>query len=105
MAPREPNPWQRARLEPLFDLHPRTGVSIEFFFANRTMETFGRLGSGWFWWSRRRGYPPVGPAAGPFPTSYAAYRHAMTRAAAAPNTDDCGARRQSNGSHVELLEP
>ena len=53
------------------------GAGIEVFFADRTMETFGRCGAGWFWWPRRRGYAPAGPAAGPFPTSYAAYRHAM----------------------------
>ena len=78
MVPGEPsNPGQRARLEPLFDVHPRTGASIEVFFADRTLETFGRCGAGWFWWSRRRGCSPAGPATGPFATSYAAYRHAM----------------------------
>ncbi|MEH2558576.1 hypothetical protein V1286_006105 [Bradyrhizobium algeriense] len=69
---------QRPCREPLFDIDPRTGFNIEVFFADRALETFGRCGAGWFWWSRRRGYPPSGPAAGPFPTSYAAYRHAMT---------------------------
>ena len=68
---------QSAALEPLFDIDPRTGTSIEVFFADRALETFGRCGAGWFWWCRRRGYPPEGSAAGPFPTSYAAYRHAM----------------------------
>ena len=77
IAPREPDPGQRARLEPLYDIHPRTGVSIEVFYADRTMETFGRCGAGWFWCSRRRGFAPDGPATGPFHTSYAAYRHAM----------------------------
>jgi hypothetical protein len=77
MTPREPSPGQRARLEPLYDIHPRTGVSIEVFFADRTMETFGRCCAGWFWSPRRRGYPPSSPAVGPFPTSYAAYRHVV----------------------------
>ena len=73
MGPGEPfYPKQRARLEPLFDLHPRTGVSIEVFYGDRTLETFGRCGAGWFWWSRRRGFAPAGPATGPFATSYAA---------------------------------
>jgi hypothetical protein len=70
-------PRQRAAREPLYDLHPRTGISIEVFYWDRTLETFGRSGAGWFWWSRRRGFPPNGPATGPFATSYAAYRHAM----------------------------
>jgi len=71
-------PGQRAGREPLFDVHPRTGASIEVFYADRTLETFGRCGPGWFWWSRRPGFAPDGPASGAFPTSYAAYRHAMT---------------------------
>ena len=77
MAPRDPRPAARTP-EPLFDIHPRTGVSIEVFYADRTLETFGRCGAGWFWWSRRRGFSPVGPATGPFATSYGAYRHAMS---------------------------
>ena len=49
---------QSAAHEPLFDIDPRTGTSIEVFFADRALETFGRCGAGWFWWCRRRGYPP-----------------------------------------------
>jgi len=63
--------------EPLFDIDPRTGASIEVFYADRALETFGRVGAGWFWCSRRRGFAPDGPPTGPFATSYAAYRHAM----------------------------
>ena len=63
--------------EPLYDTDPETGVSIEVFYADRTLETFGRCGSGWFWWPRRRGCSPDGSPTGPFATSYAAYRHAM----------------------------
>jgi hypothetical protein len=64
------------RREPLFDTHPVTGVSLEVFYADR-LATFGRRGAGWYWWSRRRGFSPDGPATGPFATSYSAYRHAM----------------------------
>jgi hypothetical protein len=64
--------------EPLYDIVPETGASIEVFYSDRTMETFGRAGAGWFWWPRRLGLSPEGPATGPFATSYAAYRHAMT---------------------------
>jgi hypothetical protein len=83
MTPLPPtsNPGQCARREPLYDTDPRTGISIEVFFSDRTLETFGRGGAGWFWWSRRRGFSPDGPANGPFPTSYSAYRHAITAAA------------------------
>jgi hypothetical protein len=64
--------------EPLYDVHPRTGAAMEVFYADRALETFGRSGAGWFWWYRRRGFSPEGPATGPFATSYAAYRNAMT---------------------------
>jgi hypothetical protein len=60
-----------------FDSHPVTGFSVEVFWADRTLETFGGTGAGWFWWSRRRGLAPEGPAVGPFPTDYSAYRNAM----------------------------
>jgi hypothetical protein len=71
---------QRTRHEPLFDVHPRTGVDIEIFYADHALETFGRSGAGWFWWSRRRGFSPDGPATGPFATSFGAFRHAMVTA-------------------------
>ena len=54
-----------------------TGTTIEMLYAHRTPETFGRGGAGRFWWPRRRGCSPDGPATGPFATSYSAYRHAM----------------------------
>ena len=69
------------RHEPLFDIHPMTGASIEVFFADG-LATFGRGGAGWFWWSRRRGCSPDGSPTGPFATSYAAYRHAISTAVA-----------------------
>ena len=63
---------------PLYDINPLTGISIEVFYADNRLVTFGRGGSGWFWWFRQRGFAPAGPATGPFATRYAAYRHAMT---------------------------
>jgi hypothetical protein len=54
MYPRAPVSRQRAAHEPLYDIDPRTGVSIEVFYADRALETFGRSGAGWFWCSRRR---------------------------------------------------
>jgi hypothetical protein len=67
---------QRGRRDPLYDINPLTGIGIEVFSADRTLETFGRAGAGWFWWPRERGFAPAGLAVGPFPTSYSAYRHA-----------------------------
>jgi hypothetical protein len=60
-----------------FDVDPLTGTSIEVFWADTTLETFGRGPSGWFWWPRGRGFAPEGPPHGPFPTSYSAYRDAL----------------------------
>ena len=54
MVPGSPTRAARS-LEPLFDIHPRTGASIEVFYADRTLETFGRCGAGWFWWSSPAG--------------------------------------------------
>jgi hypothetical protein len=34
---------QPSRHDPLYDTDPETGVSIEVFYADRTLETFGRL--------------------------------------------------------------
>jgi hypothetical protein len=68
---------QHPSREPLFDVHSPTGAMIEVFYADLALETFGRCGAGWFWWARRRGCSPAGPATGPFATSYGAYRHAM----------------------------
>jgi hypothetical protein len=89
MVQRAPTyPRQR---ESLFDVHPRTGTAIEVFYADRALETFGRCGAGWFYWSRRRGFSPGGPPTGPFATSYAAYRHALISAAPS-SLDDAGCR-------------
>ena len=68
---------ERARYESLYDIDPRTGASFEVFYVDRTLETFGRCGPGWFWWSRRAGFTPSSAPTGPFATSYAAYRHAL----------------------------
>src|SRR4051794_3628579 len=70
--------------EPLFDIDPRTGASIEVFYTDRALETFGRCGAGWFWCHRRRGYPAMGQAVGPFATSYAAYRDALLSSSTTP---------------------
>src|SRR4051794_27263735 len=57
------------RPQPLFDVHPGTGASIEVFYADRTLETFGRVGGDWYWCYRRRGLSAVALTTGPFGTS------------------------------------
>ena len=60
-----PSPTQHARYEPLYDVHPRTGSSIEVFYADRTLETFGKGGAGCLvvsparLFAERRAYRPV----------------------------------------------
>ena len=87
---------QRPCREPLFDIHPLTGATIEVFYANRLLETFGRVGAGWFWCSRQRGFSPTATPIGPFATSYAAYRHAMAGA--------CGLTYNVNADIVRTRE-
>jgi hypothetical protein len=65
------------RHEPLFDIDPVRGASIEIFWADATLATFGRVGAGWWWHPRQRRFAPDSPAIGPFPTSYSAYRNAI----------------------------
>jgi hypothetical protein len=66
----------RAACEPLYDIDPQTGASVEVFYADRVLaKSFGR-DSGWFWWSCQVGFLPGEPT-GPFATSYAAYRDAL----------------------------
>jgi hypothetical protein len=91
MVPPAPtsNPRQR---EPLFEIDPRTGVSFEVFYSDRTLETFGKCGAGWFWHCRRRGCSPDGPAIGPFATRYSAYRYAMTSQQGCLVSQHCPAR-------------
>jgi hypothetical protein len=81
----------------MFDVHPVTGRSIEVFYADRTLETFGRGGAGWFWWLRRRRFAPEGSAVGPFPTSYSAYRNALGSREAARRA--CFGRRNGSNHH------
>ena len=70
---------QRPQYEPLYDIDPRTGASIEVFYADRVLaKSFGTQ-PGWFWWSCRQGCLPDDLPTGPFTTSYAAYRNIAVR--------------------------
>ena len=67
----------RHQFDAIFDNHPVTGTSIEVFYADRSLASFGWGGAGWFWQVRRRGSAAEGRSMGPFPTSYSAYRDAL----------------------------
>jgi hypothetical protein len=98
------DPKRRAALEPLYDIDPRTGASIEVFYADRTLETFGWCAAGWFWWYRRRGFSPEGPATGPFSTGYAAYRHALGTILGTDSAAGLNLRTKSDGYRDTLAE-
>ena len=65
-----PDNTQRERREPLYDVHPMTGASIEVFYADRTLETFGGCGGVGF--GSRADAALRRMAHGPFATSYSA---------------------------------
>jgi hypothetical protein len=70
---------RRAAYEPLYDIDPHTGASIEVFYADRVLaESFGTR-AGWFWWACQHGRLPDDPPIGPFATSYTAYRNALDK--------------------------
>ena len=71
---------QRPCREPLFDIHPLTGATIEVFYADGRLETFGRYGAGWFWCCRRRG---SSARAGAYRSVFAELRRLSAR-------DECG---------------
>jgi hypothetical protein len=72
---------RRAAYEPLYDIDPQTGASIEVFYADQVLAvSFGTHGAGWFWWSCQPGCLPDGTPIGPFATNYGAYRDALVSA-------------------------
>ena len=71
------DPRRRTAYEPLYDIDPQTGASVEVFYADCALaRSFGR-DSGWFWWSCQRECLP-GAVAGPFADNYLAYRDALS---------------------------
>jgi len=70
------NPKRHTSCEPLYDIDPQTGGSIEIFYADRVLAiSFGMRDAGWFRWSCQPACLPEDPPVGPFATSYAAYRN------------------------------
>jgi hypothetical protein len=69
------DPKHQAINEPLYAVDPRTGASVEIFYADGALaRSFGARGPGWFCWTCRPGYLPDGLPTGPFANSYLAYR-------------------------------
>jgi hypothetical protein len=70
------DPKRHAAYEPLYDIDPQTGASVEIFYADRAVAgSFGKHNAGWFWWTCQSGDLPQDLPAGPFTSSYLAYRN------------------------------
>jgi hypothetical protein len=69
------DPQRHPKYEPLYDVDPCTGATIEIFFADHVFA--GMKGAGWFHWTCKPGLVPDWPPNGPFATSYSAYRDAL----------------------------
>jgi hypothetical protein len=63
---------------PLYDVDWINGHAIEVFFVDREMARALGGSPGWYWWACYPGCLPDGEAFGPFPTSYRAYRDALS---------------------------
>jgi hypothetical protein len=71
-------PERRAAQEPLYEIDPHTGASIEIFYADRVLAaSFGTRGPGWFCWACKCGSLPDGLPVGPYASAYLAYRGAV----------------------------
>ena len=80
------DPKRHTVLDPLYNIDPQTGASVEIFYADRALATsFGARDAGWFVWSCRAGSLPDGLPTGPFATSYSAFREAAYFAPQAPS--------------------
>lgn len=75
---RDRNHQARAGGEPLYDIDPQTGATIEIFFADQALaKCFGMRSAGWLYWACEPGcWPPAEPR-GPFATKFSAYRAAL----------------------------
>jgi hypothetical protein len=62
--------------EPLYDIDPHTGATIEIFYADPTLAASFGANAGWYWRSCQRGNRPGHPH-GPYPTSYRACGEAL----------------------------
>jgi hypothetical protein len=70
---------RRSLYEPIYELDPRTGDSIEIFYADDVLAKSLGGRTGWYWWACRVGRLPDLPPKGPFATGYLAYRNATCR--------------------------
>jgi hypothetical protein len=65
----------------LHDVDWINGRAIEVFYADEKLAREFGGSAGWYWWECYPGCLPESDAFGPFPTSYRAYRDALTSVA------------------------
>ena len=87
------DPKRYTAYEPLYDIDPKTGASVEIFYADRVLAMSFGTRVGWFWWRCTPGSLPEVPPIGPFATSYAAYRNFALDRGVASMTAGLTARR------------
>jgi hypothetical protein len=83
---------QRPAYEPLYDIDPHTGLTIEVFHVDKVLAASFDRRSGWFWWKCWPGCLPDGEPYGPFPSSYRAYRNAIDVRRATNSANQFGER-------------
>jgi hypothetical protein len=64
--------------DPLYDVDWINGRAIEVFFLDDELARALSGSPGWYWWACYPGCLPDGDVFGPFPTSYRAYRDALS---------------------------
>ena len=98
---------RRAAYEPLYDVDPRTGASVEVFYADGVLaKSFGTQ-AGWFW-RRWRGGSLADTPTGPFATRYAAYRNIASRWIVTQAVTSFGHRRRTYvaaATECEISDP
>jgi len=68
-----------SRRQPIHDVHALTGTPLEVFYSDRTLETFGRSGAGWFLLVSSARAPTRWPADWAIRYELQAFKHAMMR--------------------------
>jgi hypothetical protein len=79
---------QRPCHEPLFEINPLTAATIEVFYSDRTLETFGRGGAGWFGRRANVDVHQMARLRGRSLRAYASYRNAMSNPVSTIAVDD-----------------
>jgi hypothetical protein len=67
-----------AQLPAFHDIDWINGRAVEVFYADDDLASEFAGSAGWYWWECYPGCLPLSDAFGPFPTSFRAYRYALS---------------------------